>query len=124
MKRFRPDEIGYPAHPERFTFAYLSLIGRISLFRRFSEEFIPPAVWWEVVEQGGDRPGATGIRDACESIRQSPFSNHPQSDPRLYSILRGGVSTHVALLAFPVIMIVPTIRISWTAIVLIPTRPG
>ena len=32
---------------------HLSLIGRISLLRRFSEVVIPPAVWQEVVEQGG-----------------------------------------------------------------------
>ena len=46
---------------------HLSLIGHISLFRRFSEVLIPPAVWWEVVEQDGDRPGITEIRDARES---------------------------------------------------------
>ena len=51
-----------PGAPREFTFDYLSLISHISLFRHFSEEFIPPAVWWEVVEQGGDRPGATEIR--------------------------------------------------------------
>ena len=46
---------------------HLSLIGRISLLRRFSEVVIPPAVWQEVVEQGGSRPGATEIREARES---------------------------------------------------------
>lgn len=46
---------------------HLSLIGRINLLRRFSEVFIPPAVWREVVEQGGSRPGATEIREARES---------------------------------------------------------
>jgi uncharacterized protein len=46
---------------------HLSLIGRISLLQRFSEVVIPPAVWQEVVEQGGDRPGTTEIRDARES---------------------------------------------------------
>jgi len=46
---------------------HLSLIGRISLLQRFSEVVIPPAVWQEVVEQGGDRPGVTEIREARES---------------------------------------------------------
>ena len=46
---------------------HLSLIGRINLLRRFSGVFIPPAVWREVVEQGGSRPGATEIREARES---------------------------------------------------------
>ncbi|MEG3054664.1 MAG: hypothetical protein RQM90_00275 [Methanoculleus sp.] len=43
------------------------MVGRISLLRRFSSICIPPAVWREVVEQGGSRPGATEIRDARES---------------------------------------------------------
>lgn len=46
---------------------HLSLIGRIDLLRRFSLVCIPPAVWREVVEQGGSRPGATEIREARES---------------------------------------------------------
>ena len=46
---------------------HLSLIGRINLLRRFSCIHIPPAVWQEVVEQGGDRPGTTEIREARES---------------------------------------------------------
>jgi predicted nucleic acid-binding protein len=46
---------------------HLSMVGRISLLRRFSSICIPPAVWREVVEQGGSRPGATEIRDARES---------------------------------------------------------
>jgi predicted nucleic acid-binding protein len=43
------------------------MVGRISLLRRFSSICIPPAVWQEVVEQGGSRPGAAEIRDARES---------------------------------------------------------
>jgi len=43
------------------------MVGRISLLRRFSSVCIPPAVWQEVVEQGGNRPGANEIRDARES---------------------------------------------------------
>jgi len=43
------------------------LIGRIELLRRFSSLYVPPAVWQEVVEQGGSRPGVTEIRDARES---------------------------------------------------------
>jgi len=43
------------------------MVGRISLLRRFSSVCILPAVWQEVVEQGGNRPGANEIRDARES---------------------------------------------------------
>ncbi len=43
------------------------MVGRINLLRRFSSVCIPPAVWQEVVEQGGSRPGADEIRDARES---------------------------------------------------------
>ena len=46
---------------------HLSMVGRISLIRRFSSIYIPPAVWQEVVEQGGSHPGADEIRDARES---------------------------------------------------------
>jgi predicted nucleic acid-binding protein len=46
---------------------HLSMVGRISLLRRFSSICIPPAVWQEVVEQGGSRPGAAEIREARES---------------------------------------------------------
>ncbi len=46
---------------------HLSMVGRISLLRRFSSICIPPAVWREVVEQGGSRPGAAEIRNAHES---------------------------------------------------------
>ncbi len=46
---------------------HLSMVGHISLLRRFSSICIPPAVWREVVELGGSRPGATEIRDAHES---------------------------------------------------------
>ena len=46
---------------------HLSMIGRTSLLRHFSSVCIPPAVWREVVELGGGRPGATEIRDARES---------------------------------------------------------
>ena len=46
---------------------HLSLVGRIDLLRRFSTVWIPPAVWQEVVEQGGSRPGTTEIRVARES---------------------------------------------------------
>ena len=46
---------------------HFSLIGRINLLQRFTSVCIPPAVWREVVEQGGDRPGATEIRGARES---------------------------------------------------------
>ena len=45
---------------------HLSMVGRINLLRRFSSVCIPPAVWQEVVEQGGNRPGADEIRDARE----------------------------------------------------------
>jgi len=40
---------------------HLSMVGRISLLRRFSSIYIPPAVWQEVVEQGGSRPGTAEI---------------------------------------------------------------
>ncbi len=46
---------------------HLSMVGRIGLLRRFSTVCIPPAVWREVVELGGNRPGAAEIRDAHES---------------------------------------------------------
>ena len=46
---------------------HLSMVGRISLLHRFSSIYIPPAVWQEVVEQGGRRPGTAEIRDARES---------------------------------------------------------
>ena len=43
------------------------MVGHIGLLRRFSSICVPPAVWREVVELGGSRPGATEIRDARES---------------------------------------------------------
>ena len=46
---------------------HLSMIGRTGLLRRFSSICIPPAVWREVVELGGSRPGATEIHDARKS---------------------------------------------------------
>ncbi len=46
---------------------HLSMVGHIGFLRRFSSVCIPPAVWREVVELGGSRPGANEIRDARES---------------------------------------------------------
>ncbi|WAI01793.1 DUF3368 domain-containing protein [Methanogenium organophilum] len=46
---------------------HLSWIDRFSLLRRFSSVAIPPAVWREVVEEGGSRPGVSTIRHARES---------------------------------------------------------
>ena len=46
---------------------HLSAIGRLCLLNHFSSLFIPPAVWHEVVEEGGTRPGATEIRRARDS---------------------------------------------------------
>lgn len=43
------------------------MVGRITLLHRFSSVCIPPAVWHEVVDLGGNRPGAAEIRDARES---------------------------------------------------------
>ncbi|MEG3056420.1 MAG: hypothetical protein GYA64_08345 [Methanomicrobiales archaeon] len=42
-------------------------MGVSARLRRFSSVSIPPAVWQEVVEQGGSRPGAAEVRDARES---------------------------------------------------------
>ncbi len=41
---------------------HLSLIGRIDLLRCYSSIIIPSAVWREVVEEGGMRPGVKEIR--------------------------------------------------------------
>lgn len=46
---------------------HLSAIGRLNILRRFSSICIPPAVWREVVVEGGERPGATEIRQARDS---------------------------------------------------------
>ena len=46
---------------------HLSAIGRLNLLRRFSTICIPPAVWHEVVVEGGTRPGAAEIRQARDS---------------------------------------------------------
>lgn len=46
---------------------HLSAIGRLCLLNHFSSLFIPPAVWHEVVEEGGTRPGAIEIRRARDS---------------------------------------------------------
>ncbi len=43
------------------------MVGHIDLLRRFSSVCIPPAVWQEVVELGGSRPGAIEIREARKS---------------------------------------------------------
>lgn len=41
---------------------HLSLTGRIDLLRCFSSVRVPPAVWREVVEEGGMRPGVKEIQ--------------------------------------------------------------
>lgn len=46
---------------------HLSAIGRFNLLYRFSSVYIPPAVWREVVEEGGTRPGVAEIRQARDS---------------------------------------------------------
>jgi predicted nucleic acid-binding protein len=46
---------------------HLSAIGRLSILHRFASIYIPPAVWREVVEEGGARPGAVEIRQARNS---------------------------------------------------------
>ena len=44
---------------------HLAAIGRLSLLRDYYNSItIPPAVWREVVDQGGDREGAKEIRNA------------------------------------------------------------
>jgi len=45
---------------------HLSAIGRLHLLQRFSLVFIPPAVWREVVDEGGNRPGTGEVRRARE----------------------------------------------------------
>ena len=46
---------------------HLTAIGHLNLLTRFSSICIPPAVWHEVVEEGGTRPGAAEIRQARDS---------------------------------------------------------
>jgi len=45
---------------------HLSAIGRLNLLQRFSSVCIPPAVWREVVDEGGNRPGTGEVRRARE----------------------------------------------------------
>ena len=45
---------------------HLSAIGRLHLLQQFSSVCIPPAVWREVVEEGGNRPGTGEVRRARE----------------------------------------------------------
>jgi hypothetical protein len=43
---------------------HLSAIGRLSPLQHFSSVCIPPAVWREVVDEGGNRPGTGEVRGA------------------------------------------------------------
>ncbi|WP_172673815.1 DUF3368 domain-containing protein [Methanogenium cariaci] len=56
-----------PAVSNSSPLIHLSAIGRLHILRRFSSICIPPAVWREVVEEGGARPGAAEIREARNS---------------------------------------------------------
>lgn len=46
---------------------HLSAIGRLNLLQQFSSVCIPPAVWREVVDEGGSRPGTREVRKAREA---------------------------------------------------------
>ena len=49
------------------TLIHLARIQRLALPKRFYGRIIvPPAVWREVVEQGGDRPGGVSVAQARE----------------------------------------------------------
>lgn len=49
------------------TLIHLASIGRLSLLPKFyGHVTIPPAVWREVVEQGGNRPGAIEVEEALQ----------------------------------------------------------
>ncbi len=50
------------------TLIHLAGIGRLGLLKAFYDKiFITPAVWREVVEEGGGRPGAQEIKEAHTS---------------------------------------------------------
>ncbi len=57
----------------------LSSIGRLSILKsRFTHGvLVPDAVWREVVESGGDRPGGQEVREAewvqCKSVRDQDY---------------------------------------------------
>lgn len=58
------------------TLIHLARIGRLLLLRElFGTVMIPPAVWTEVVVEGGNRPGAAAVRVARDAgwiqIRES-----------------------------------------------------
>ena len=62
----------------------LSAVGLLGLLRERCPEgiVIPTAVWREVVEEGGDRPGAREVATASWITRRAP------SDQRLVQLLR------------------------------------
>lgn len=50
------------------TLIHLAAIGRLGLLKRFYRRItIPPAVWREVVEQGGSRAGAVELEQARQA---------------------------------------------------------
>jgi len=60
---------------------FLSKIGLLGILRKlFEEVFIPDAVYREVVIEGGERPGATEVKNASWirtiSIKDHAFANH------------------------------------------------
>ena len=50
------------------TLIHLAAIGRLGLLQKFYRRItIPPAVWREVVEQGGSRAGVVEVEQACQA---------------------------------------------------------
>jgi len=66
MKQRRAQKLMPQAVSNSSPLINFSAIGRLNLLQRFSSVCIPPAVWREVVDEGGNRPGTGEVRRARE----------------------------------------------------------